>query len=96
MTSVFLEFAAKPGCGGVLMETLRDVLPDTRSYEGNQSVDVYQKVDDPETCIIHSQWDSQGHWEKYIAWREETGVLASFVEELEGPPTIRFFNKIGA
>ena len=95
MTSVFLEFVAKPGHGNGLMETLRDVLPDTRSYEGNQSVDVYQKVDDPDTCIIHSQWDSQGHWEKYIAWREESGELTAFVEELEGPPTIRFFNKTG-
>ncbi len=96
MTSVFLEFIAKPGRGSDLLETLAGVLPDTRSYEGNQSVDVYQKVEDPDTCIIHSQWNSQVHWEKYIAWREETGVLADFVEELEGPPKIRFFNKIGA
>jgi len=96
MTTVFLEFQAKPLLGNELVEKLKEVLPDTRSYEGNQGVEVYQKTDDPDTCIIQSQWDSQRHWEKYIAWREETGVLAAFVEKLEGPPTIRFFSKADA
>ena len=96
MTTVFLEFKAKPGLGNGLVQKLKEILPDTRSYEGNQSVDVYQRADDPDTCIIHGQWDSQGHYEKYLAWREETGVLSAFVEALEGPPLIRFFNKTDA
>ena len=96
MTTVFLESKAKPGLGNGLVEKLKEILPDTRSYDGNQSVDVYQQADDPDTLIIHSQWDSKGHWEKYMAWREETGVLSAFVEALEGPPSHRFFNKTDA
>ncbi len=97
MTStVFLEFKAKPGLGNELLAKLKEILPDTRSYDGCQSIDVYQNTDDPDACIIHGQWDSQGHYEKYIAWREETGVLAAFVEALEGPPSIRYFNKTDA
>lgn len=40
MTTVFLEFKAKPGLGNGLVEKLKEILPDTRSYDGNQSVDV--------------------------------------------------------
>jgi quinol monooxygenase YgiN len=95
-TTVMLEFKAKQGLGNGLLATLKDILPDTRSYEGNQSITVYQKQDDPDTCIIQGVWDSVGHYEKYIAWREETGVLAAFVDQLEGPPSIRYFNKTDA
>jgi len=54
MTTVILEAKAKPGLGNGLVEKLREILPDTRSYDGNQSVDVYQEADDPDTVIIHS------------------------------------------
>lgn len=95
-TTVMLEFKAKPDLGNGLVAKLKEILPDTRSYDGCQQIDVYQNNDDPDTCIIQGLWDSQGHYEKYIAWREETGVLAAFVEALEGPPNIRYFNKTDA
>jgi quinol monooxygenase YgiN len=91
-TTVMLEFKAKSGAGNGLVATLKEILPDTRSYDGCHGIIVFQKQDDPDTCIIQGVWDSQGHYEKYIAWREETGVLGSFVAELEGPPNIRYFN----
>ena len=96
MATVILESKAKPGLGNGLVEKLREILPDTRSYDGNQSVDVYQEADDPDTVIIHSHWDSKGHWEKYMAWREETGVMSAFVEAMEGPPSFRLLNKTDA
>jgi len=95
-TTVMLEFKAKAGAGDGLVAKLKEILPDTRSYDGNHSIAVYQKQDDPDTCIIQGVWDSQGHYEKYIAWREESGVLGAFVEALEGPPSIRYFNKTDA
>ena len=95
-TTVFLEFQAKAGLGGEMVAKLKEILPDTRSYDGCHSADVYQKNDDPDTCIIQTLWDSQGHYEKYLGWREETGVLAAFAEALEAPPSIRYFNKTDA
>ena len=41
-------------------------------------------------------WDSKSHYEKYLAWREETGVLAEFVALLEGPPSVRYFVAVDA
>ena len=36
------------------------------------------------------------HYEKYLAWREETGILQQLSAALEGPPSIRFFDLVDA
>ena len=44
------------------------------------------------TIVMVEHWDSKAHYEKYLAWREETGVLSDFGALLEGAPMIRFFD----
>ena len=43
-----------------------------------------------------SSWDSVEHYEKYLAWRTETGVLAELSALLEGDPNIRYFEAVDA
>ena len=33
-----------------------------------------------------------GHYEKYLAGRQATGVFDKFTEGLEGPPNLRYFD----
>ena len=85
-TLVILEAKAKSGTLGQIKEFLGKRLPETRAYEGCQSLTPYLN-EDGRSLVIVEHWESKPHYEKYLAWREETGALASFGELLEGPPT---------
>lgn len=89
---VLLEVQAKAGTGSELVETFRAVLPDTRAYEGFLDIVVHQNQDDPDNLAIVEKWVSKAAYEKYLGWREETGVLAQLVEALAGPPSIRYYD----
>ena len=55
-----------------------------------------QNQDDTNTLVLIEQWDTRGQYEKYLAWRQESGTLAKIVELLDGPPSIRYFDPTGA
>lgn len=91
-TTVILEAKTKSGTGNDVLAKLKDILPDTRSYDGCISLDVYQEQDDSDTLVMVEQWESKSHYEKYLNWRIETGVFAKLAEALEGAPNIRYFD----
>ena len=88
-TLVILEAKAKADAVEELKGLLAKLLPETRAYEGCQSVTPYLN-DDGQTVVLVELWDSKPHYEKYLAWREETGALASFGALLEGAPSFQF------
>jgi len=89
---VLVEVKAKVGTGGDLVGWFRQVLPDTRAYDGCIGVDVYQNQDDTDVVVLVEQWQTRAHYEKYLAWREEMGMLAELVELTEAPPSLRYFD----
>lgn len=93
---VLVEVKAKVGTGDDLVGLFREILPDTRAYDGCISVDVYQNQDDTDVVVLVEQWQTRAHYEKYFAWREETGAVAQLVERLEGPPSLRYFDPTDA
>jgi len=52
-------------------------------------------MDDTANVVLIERWETRSHYEKYLAWREETGVLGQLGALLEGPPNIRFYSNIG-
>lgn len=90
--TVLLEIKAKPGTGGDMVATLKSILPDTRAYEGFVDIAVVQNQDDSDVIVAIEQWETRGHYEKYLAWRTETGVLAALAEAVAEPPSIRYFD----
>ena len=95
MTLVLLEVVAKPECVGQLKDMVKELFPDTRSYEGCQGVTAFLN-DDGRTFVMVEHWDSKEHYEKYLAWRTETGVLTKLVSLIEGAPSIRYFETVDA
>ena len=93
---VVLEFQTAPESVEDVKEFLRAALPDTRAYDGFESLTVHQNDDDPTSFLIWEQWVTRQHYETYLAWRQETGVLDKLVAMLRGAPSIRFFNPVGA
>ena len=58
-------------------------------------VAVVQNLDDPTNLEFCSKWDSKEHYEKYLQWRVESGVLEDFSNKyvLE-EPVWRYFDLV--
>ena len=95
-TIVILEIKANPGTGDSLQALFKEILPDTRSYNGCISLDLIRNQDDPDTFIAYEVWESKEHYETYFQWRVDTGAIAALEPMIEGPPQIRYFNMTDA
>ena len=73
---------------------MKERLPDTRSAEGCQFLELSEDKERPEMLFSYSRWDSIEHYETYTAWRTETGVMAAFGEFVAEPPVTTFCETI--
>ncbi len=94
-TLVILEAIAKAESVRELEDFLQRHIPDTRNYHGCQDITAYLN-EDGRTIVMVEHWDSKEHYQKYLAWRDETGVFADLGAMLDREPTIRFFDAIDA
>jgi quinol monooxygenase YgiN len=92
---VVLEFQTTPDNVQSVKDLFRSVLPDTRAYDGFESLTVHQNEEDPTAFLVWEQWATRPHYEKYLAWRTETGDLDKLLGMLVGQPSFRFFNHVG-
>jgi quinol monooxygenase YgiN len=91
---VFLEFRIKDGCHDELKEKFKQLLPDTRDYDGCVYLYFIQDQDDPSKIVIVELWDTRAHYEKYLQWRTDRGdmeVLGAMMEDASW----RFFDNWG-
>jgi quinol monooxygenase YgiN len=65
-------------------------------YPGCKDVHFYLQKDDPTVAVAVGHWETRGHYEKYLAWRTETGAIAKLGELVAAQPSIRYFDKIDA
>jgi quinol monooxygenase YgiN len=89
---VILEVTAKKGTGVQLVETFRTLLPDTRSKDGCQSVEVTTNLDDNDNIVLVERWATRQLYDNYLAWRQQRGDLDKLAGALAGPPSIRYFD----
>ena len=93
---VLLEVKAKPGTGDDLLAVFREILPDTRAYDGCLGVDTLRGQDDPDVLVLVETWESRAHYEKYFAWRQESGLVGQLGEAVAAPPSLRYFDETDA
>lgn len=94
--TVLFEVQSKPESIDALNATLKSILPDTRSYDGCQGVHVVGNQDDSCNVVLIQTWASRQHYEKYFAWRTETGAIEALGAMVSQPPTIRYYDDIDA
>jgi quinol monooxygenase YgiN len=70
---------------------LKQYLPEVRQYLGCHGADVYYRDDDPTDFVLTETWDSRGHHEYYMRWREQNGSLGKLEEMLSAPLEIRYY-----
>jgi hypothetical protein len=46
--------------------------------------------------MFFGQWVSRPHYERYLAWRTETGTLNELAEKIAGEPIWTFYDYVGA
>lgn len=92
---VILEFKAKKDSIEGIRSFLREILPDTRGYEGCVGLNITQNQDDPTAFAVVEQWDTRKKYEAYLQWRVDSGVMNKLAEMMDGEPSIRFFNYFG-
>jgi quinol monooxygenase YgiN len=91
---VLLEMQVKPEAVKEVKTLLKQLLPDTRAYAGCQGIDIYGNLDDAGNLVFYERWDTREHYQKYLAWRTETGVLDQLSAKLTAPPKIRYYERV--
>ncbi|MBI3301913.1 MAG: hypothetical protein HYZ72_07535 [Deltaproteobacteria bacterium] len=59
-------------------------------------VDIYGNTDDAGNLVFYERWGSRDHYQRYLAWRTETGVVDQLSAKLTAPPRIRYFERVDA
>ncbi len=93
---VLLELKARAETVERLKAALPLLFPDTRAFDGCRGITAYTCADDGQTFVFVQYWESKAHYERYLAWRTETGALTDIVGMLEGGISIRYFGQVEA
>lgn len=80
---VVVDFKCKDGAAETMGEMLRAALPDTRSRDGCQNVDVYFD-EGANTYTALEVWDSADHYRAYLKARTDEGIAEVVDPVLEG------------
>ena len=67
---------------------LRDILVDTRAYEGCIRLDTYHEMENSKVLLIE-EWEKKENQESYMQWRIETGLVEALTEFLDGELIIK-------
>ena len=89
---VTIELSVKPERLQELKDSLEVLLPSTRAYDGAEAIQLTQDVEDENHIVFVEYWASKEHFEKYMAWRTETGVLDQLMGMVTQPPKITILN----
>ena len=91
---VLVEMQVRPEAVNEVKGLLKQMLPDTRALAGCQRLDIYGNVDDTGNLVFYELWETRDHYQRYLAWRTETGTLGKLGEKLTGPPKIRYYDRL--
>jgi len=87
--STNIQLIAKPGMGVELLELLKNILPDTRSYDDNLGQYLVSDVEDSDKIEGFGHWESKEKFEAYFQRRVETGFVEKLGEYLAAEPAVR-------
>ena len=91
--TVTLAFSVIPERAEAFKASLRELLPDTRAYEGCQKVNVYEEQENPGRIYLVEDWESKAHQQRYQAWRDESGIARAVGPFLASEPRLNYFDK---
>ena len=94
--TIVLALSVKPELVEEIRASFAENLPDTLAYDGCKTLTVYSNQDDPTEIIVVEDWESKQHYEKYLSWRTETGMMEQLGTFLSAPPQIKYLDSVWA
>lgn len=91
---VLLDLKVKPDKVEEFKEFVASIIGDTRAYDGCESMTFTANQDDPTNVVFVERWESREKYEKYFAWRVETGALEQVVPMLASEPSPRYYDVV--
>ncbi len=91
---VILNLQVNPENREELLAVFEAILPDTRAYQGCQSVVVTSNEDDIHNIVLLEKWDQRSDHESYMGWRTERGEIDKLVSLLSAPPAVTYLATI--
>ena len=71
-----------------------EIIPDTRSHQGCQGVQLYQSKETPTKFTIHAKWNSEEEQNSYMKWRMEQGSFEKLEPMLSAPFSMQSYEII--
>jgi len=91
---VLFEATAAAGQEAAMEALFADILPDTRAYEGCESLTAHRNQDAPAELVLVERWSSRERHGDYLRWREERGDIERLAGLLAGPPVTRYLDDL--
>ncbi|MGF1789408.1 antibiotic biosynthesis monooxygenase [Photobacterium profundum] len=76
-----------------IIRFFNEILPDTRTFDGNISAELYKKDRVDNALNLFEQWESPAHFDKYIDWRKSIGDFDRLGAMLTDAPVITVMSK---
>lgn len=86
-----LEFGMKDGCHDKLKQTFKEIVADTRDFDGCITLHMIRDRANPSRIIITELWETQEHYEAYSKWHPDRGDMDIPGAMIESPSR-RFFD----
>ncbi|MGU3498752.1 putative quinol monooxygenase [Mycobacterium sp. C31M] len=90
-----MELIIKEGRYQDFRDFMVKILPDTRPYKGCVCIEFVRNQDNPAHILVLEKWNSREDYERYVAWRMETGIMNQIIDMIDGEPKLQFFDPIG-
>ena len=90
MVIVNLQLKIKPEKREEFLVWFKELLPDTRKYDGCSELNLCSLASEPDAVDVISKWESQEKYDTYLAWRDEDGTLATLGDFVSTDPAFRF------
>ena len=86
------ELMCKKGVGRDVLESLGNMLPDTRKRNGFIHIEVSVDQDNPDRIFLYEHWKDRTSHEEYIAWRQERGDFDVLSDSMAEHPKFGYFD----
>lgn len=86
---IILEVKVKKEKVSELKSLLSEYLPETRKYKGFIDIKIHKNLTD-NTFVFYEEWETIQHYEAYLKWRTDTGVMEILGNTFASLPNIRY------
>jgi quinol monooxygenase YgiN len=66
----------------------------TRAFDGCKFITAYGVEGEPDRFVVLERWASKDHYQRYLAWRRETGYFEKTAGRMASPPVLRYLEEV--